>query len=170
MLLAVRPAHGYELKTALERHLGGVLPALNDGQVYTTLSRLERDGLVEAEAAAHDARGKRIYALTERGRQEARAWLTAPAAEAKVKDEFFVKLALAASTGMGDPVALIEAHREATLRSLRGLDARTARADDPVPELLREGVALLLQARLRWLDLCEDRLTTRTERTDGSRR
>ena len=163
MLLTERPAHGYELKTALERSFGGLLPVLNDGQVYTTLSRLERDGLVEVQPAEDDARGKRVYALTESGRREAAAWLGAPAPEAKLKDEFFLKLALAASTGAGDPVALIDAQRQATLQSLRELDARPLSALDAVPELLCEGVALHLQARLRWLDICEDRLTTARE-------
>ena len=169
MLLAAHPAHGYELKTELERHFGGLLPALNDGQVYTTLARLERDELVESHDAAGDTRGKRIYALTALGRREALQWLGAPAPEAKLKDEFFLKLALSASTGMGDAMALIDAQRHATLQSLRDLDSRPRDGDDTVPALLREGVALHLQARLRWLDVCEERLEKPTEVSDASR-
>ncbi len=169
MLLAARPAHGYELKTALERHFGGLVGPLNDGQVYTTLSRLERDGLVESHDAAGDARGKRIYEVTASGRRDAEQWLASPAPEAKLKDEFFLKLALATTIPTGDPMALIDAQRQVTLGSLRALDLRPPNGDDPVHALLREGMALHLQARLRWLDVCEERLSTRTEETDGRR-
>ncbi len=169
VLLGVRPAHGYELKTALERSFGGLLPALNDGQVYTTLARLERDELVRARDAEDDVRGKRVYSLTARGRRAAEEWLAAPAPEARLKDEFFLKLALSASTGLGDATALVDAQRQATMLSLRDLDAGAPDADDPVPALLREGVALHLQARLRWLDVCEEWLTTRTEEPDARR-
>ncbi len=170
VLLGVRPAHGYELKTELERRFAGLLPALNDGQVYTTLARLERDELVQSRDADGDGRGKRVYALTARGRRAAREWLASPAPEAKLKDEFFLKLALSASTGLGDATALVDAQRRATLLSLRELDARRPGADgDPVHGLLREGVALHLEARLRWLDLCEEWLMTRTEEPHAGR-
>ena len=169
MLLAAHLAHGYELKTELARHFGGLLSVLNDGQVYTTLARLERDELVESHDAAGDTRGKRIYALTARGRREALQWLRAPAPEAKLKDEFFLKLALSASTGMGDAMALIDAQRHATLQSLRHLDSQLGDGDDTVPALLREGVALHLQARLRWLDVCEERLEKPPKESDASR-
>ena len=63
-----RPAHGYELKQALEQRFGAVLPPLNAGQIYTTLSRLERDGLVDDDAVAQNGRpNKRVYRLTEAG-------------------------------------------------------------------------------------------------------
>ena len=51
-LLAARPAHGYELRQALEQRFGSALPPMNAGQVYTTLARLERDGLVVGEDVA----------------------------------------------------------------------------------------------------------------------
>ena len=67
-LLAGGPAHGYELKQAMEQQFGAVLPPLNAGQIYTTLSRLERDGLVEDDAVAQNGRpNKRVYRLTEAG-------------------------------------------------------------------------------------------------------
>ena len=62
VLLGVRPAHGYEQKTELERSFAGLLPALNDGQVYTTLARLERDDLVPSRDAGADGRARRVLA------------------------------------------------------------------------------------------------------------
>ena len=61
-LLANGPAHGYELKQALEQQFGSVLPPLNAGQIYTTLSRLERDDLVKDNAVEQNGRpNKRVY-------------------------------------------------------------------------------------------------------------
>ena len=55
-LLARSPAHGYELKQAFEAATGGIWPELNAGQIYTTLGRLERDGLVRRGGDPGDAR------------------------------------------------------------------------------------------------------------------
>ena len=75
-LLAQGPAHGYELKQALEQRFGAVLPPLNAGQIYTTLSRLERDGLVDDDAVAQNGRpNKRVYRLTDAGQAELRGWV-----------------------------------------------------------------------------------------------
>jgi DNA-binding PadR family transcriptional regulator len=158
-LLSAGPAHGYELKTTLESRFGGLLPALNAGQVYTTLARLERDGLVAAADEREDARGKRTYALTDAGRREAERWISRPSAGAKLRDDFFMKLVLALATRLTDPLAVIEAQRAAALQALRDLDAMAAAGDDgPAAALLLEGTALHLQADLRWLDACEQRL------------
>src|SRR5215210_5644911 len=68
-LLADGPAHGYDLKRRLEEGFGSALPPVNAGQIYTTLARLERDGLVEAERVAQNGRpNKRVYELTADGR------------------------------------------------------------------------------------------------------
>ena len=67
-MLATSPAHGYELKRELEQHFGAALPPLNTGQIYTSLARLERDGLVDADRVAQDSRpNKRVYRLTPAG-------------------------------------------------------------------------------------------------------
>ena len=74
-LLADGPAHGYELKQALEHRFGDVLPPLNAGQVYTTLQRLERDGLVVGRDVPEDGRQKRVYELTPAGREALDDWV-----------------------------------------------------------------------------------------------
>jgi DNA-binding PadR family transcriptional regulator len=157
-LLSTGPAHGYELKTTLESRFGGLLPALNAGQVYTTLARLERDGLVAAADEREDARGKRTYALTNAGRREAEGWIRRPTTGARLRDDFFMKLTLALATGLTEPLALIEAQRGAALQALRDLDAMAAGDGGLEASLLLEGAALHLEADLRWLDACERRL------------
>lgn len=156
-LLAGGPAHGYELKQAMEQRFGSVLPPLNAGQIYTTLSRLERDGLVDDDAVAQNGRpNKRVYRLTETGRRELGGWVADATPAARLKDDFFVKLVLARAAGIADPLELIDAQRAAYLQALRELD--DVAAGDEVSALLVEGAALHLEADLKWLDLCEQRM------------
>src|SRR3954451_4349300 len=157
-LLSRQPAHGYELKQALEQRFDGVLPPLNAGQVYTTLQRLERDGPVAGDRIAQSDRPtKRVYALTDAGQLAVRAWLETPTAGARLKDEFFMKLALAGA--FADPQVLIDRQRRTYLQALHDLDRIAANGGtDGMAQLLLEGAALHLEADLKWLDLCEQRL------------
>src|SRR5260370_40163577 len=66
-LLAEEPLHGYEVKNRFEAVLGGTWE-VNIGQVYTTLQRLERDGLVRP-AGARGERGKLLYDISDAGRK-----------------------------------------------------------------------------------------------------
>ena len=76
-LLSGERAHGYELKQSLEHEFGDLLPALNAGQIYVTLGRLERDGLVVGQAVPGDGRGKRVYRVTASGLRVLRRSLAA---------------------------------------------------------------------------------------------
>ena len=156
-LLANGPAHGYELKTAMEQRFGAVLPPLNAGQIYTTLSRLQRDGLVDDDAVAQNGRpNKRVYRLTEKGQLELKGWVADSTPQTRLKDDFFIKLVLARAAGIADPLELIDRQRAAYLQALRELD--DVATGDEVSALLVEGAALHLEADLKWLDLCEQRL------------
>lgn len=165
-LLAGDNRHGYELKQTLEREFGRLLPALNAGQIYSTLARLERDGLIEGEGVAGDSRRKRIYELTDAGRAALQGWIETPVPGTRLKDEFFMKLVVVASAGLAEPRTLIDRQRREYLQSLRDLDALlVANGKGPAAELLVEGAILHLKADLEWLDLIEQRLTVREEST-----
>jgi DNA-binding PadR family transcriptional regulator len=159
-LLASGPAHGYELKQALEHRFGSVLPPLNAGQIYTTLGRLERDGLVDDDAVAQNGRpNKRVYRLTDAGRAELRGWVEDSTPASRLKDDFFIKLVLARAAQIADPLELVDRQRGAYLQALRELDDVAAHADgDETAALLVEGAALHLEADLKWLDLIERRI------------
>ena len=157
-LLAAGPRYGYELKQALEQRFGPALAPLNAGQVYTTLQRLERDGLVHGEDVPGDTRQKRIYTLTDPGREALAGWVTAPTPATRLRDEFFLKLVLAGTSGIADARTLIERQRRDVLIALRAVGEANGAATDPVASLLAEGTALHLEADLRWLDLCESQL------------
>ena len=86
-MLATTPAHGYELKRELEQHFGAALPPLNTGQIYTSLARLERDGLVDADRVAQDSRpNKRVYHLTPEGQAALDEWVTTPTPGTRLRD------------------------------------------------------------------------------------
>lgn len=161
-LLACGPAHGYELKRDFEAAFGTVWGPLNIGQVYTTLARLERDGLVAAREVEQDDRpNKRVYELTGAGREELQIWLSEPAVRPRVRDDFAIKLVLAGLAGLADPAALIERQRAEYLQALRDLDALQARLGaraTTAERLILEGSALHLEADLKWLDAAEDTL------------
>jgi len=165
-LLANGPAHGYELKSAMEQRFGAVLPPLNAGQIYTTLARLQRDGLVDDDAVAQNGRpNKRVYRLTEQGRVELRGWVADSTPQTRLKDDFFIKLVLARAAQIADPLELIDRQRAAYLQALRDLDDVAAQANgDETAALLVEGAALHLEADLKWLDLCEQRMTNGSDR------
>jgi DNA-binding PadR family transcriptional regulator len=158
-LLACQPRHGYDLKNALEEALGGNWE-INFGQIYTTLSRLERDGLVTSRADAGDKRGKRTYVLASRGRTELETWLDRPVEKVEsLRDEFFIKLVVRHLAGYRDTLAMITDQRQAYLQQLREMGTLLVQVqDDPFVALLLEGAMLHLQADLKWLDLCDERL------------
>ena len=165
-LLAGDTEHGYELKQTLEHEFGQLLPALNAGQIYSTLARLERDGLIVGQSVAGDSRRKRVYELTESGRAVLAGWIQTPVPGTRLKDEFFMKFVVVASVGLAEPKSMIDVQRREYLQSLRDLDALlAANGKGAAAELLVEGAILHLKADLQWLDLIEQRLTAREEST-----
>jgi DNA-binding PadR family transcriptional regulator len=160
-LLAERPLHGYELKAAYEAEL---VPAtqLNYGQVYTTLERLARDGLVAHEVVSQAERpDKKVYALTKEGRKELQSWFAAPAPlDLDLRNETFVKLILARHLNNADPFKVLAVERRACLERLHEVTQARARADKQgasLPTTLLLDLALLrLEAFIQWLDRSEE--------------
>ncbi len=163
-LLDAAPAHGYQLKLGFETGTGGVWP-LNVGQVYTTLDRLVRDGLVEADGEP-DTDGRRAYRLTDAGRAALRAWLGAPLdREPAQRDELLVKVLLAARLPDVDVRDVIQVQRSATLAALQGYRrAQVGVRDDVAATLALDALIARAEADARWLDLCESRLLPRNGR------
>lgn len=157
-LLAKEASHGYQLRARLKEALGPVGEAMNAGQIYVMLGRLEKAGLVacEREPGLPDRPDRKVYALTPAGQQRVAAWLAEVAWPGMAPAEFHLKLVAAAAGRLGDPLALVDAQRRELLRLLR--DTQRAAMDEPngtAAGLLLEGVALRLQADLRWLEACE---------------
>jgi DNA-binding PadR family transcriptional regulator len=163
-MLAKEPSHGYQLRARLRHALGPLGEAMNDGQVYVTLTRLEKAGLVTAEQSAGrpERPDRKMYALTAAGQQRVAEWLAEVSWPKPDLAEFHLKLIAAAAAGLADPLAIVDAQRRELLRRLR--DAQRAALDEPAGSpagLLLEGIVLRLQADLRWLETCERTWTGR---------
>ncbi|WP_449061417.1 PadR family transcriptional regulator [Planomonospora algeriensis] len=151
-LLSQGPRYGYQLRSEFEASTGAIWP-LNIGQVYTTLSRLERDGLVAP--GEQDAQGRVVYTITEAGRAEMERWLSTPVARSdRPRDELVVKLAMAVAAG-ADPRPVIRAQRTATMRALQELTRAMAGAEGPAQRLVLDSMVFQAEAEQRWLDHCE---------------
>ena len=121
-LLEERPRYGYELRQEFESRTGSTWP-LNVGQVYTTLARLERDGLVEPDHT--DDEGHVYYRITDAGRADVREWFARPVArESQRRDELAIKLALAITLPGVDVAAIVQTQRTETMRSLQEVTRR----------------------------------------------
>jgi DNA-binding PadR family transcriptional regulator len=159
-LLLRGPMHGYRLRAEFEASTGTTWP-LNIGQVYTTLARLERDGLV-APVGEADAEGRVEYHLTDAGRAEVARWFATPVErERRPRDELAIKLAMALMTEGVDVHAVLQAQRTATLRSLQQLTRLKAGADEVTDAawlLVLEAMIFQAEAEVRWLDHCEARV------------
>ncbi|MGH3762686.1 PadR family transcriptional regulator [Actinophytocola sp.] len=161
-LLEREPMYGYQLRSEFERSTGATWP-LNIGQVYTTLSRLHRDGLVEevGDSGASAEQGKVVYRLTDRGRADLVRWFITPVTQDdRPRDELAIKVALAVTTPGVDARAVVQAQRTATVRHLQELTRLKARADgeDLAWLLVLDSMIFRAEAEVRWLDHSETRL------------
>lgn len=157
-LLDEQPCYGYQLKAEFEERTGSTWP-LNVGQVYTTLGRLERDGLVEAEQGA-DA-STTTYRITVAGSSLVRDWFASPVTrESRPRDELAIKLALAVTSPGVDVQAVVQAQRTDTVRSLQEYTRLKAEAtdEDLAWLLVLDNLVFQAEAEVRWLDHCETRL------------
>jgi DNA-binding PadR family transcriptional regulator len=155
-LLAGEAAHGYELRARLQLALGPLAEALNQGQVYVTLNRLDKAGLVTSERVGQSDRpDRKVYELTAAGRARVEEWLEDTSWPKPAPAEFHLKLVAAAAAGLADPVRLVDAQRHELLAGLAAAQrAALAEPNESVAGLLLEGVVLRLQADLRWLEAC----------------
>jgi DNA-binding PadR family transcriptional regulator len=162
--------YGAQLRTEFESRTGGTWP-LNVGQVYTTLSRLERDGLAEAAGGADDE-GRIAYRLTDLGRTEVERWWVAPVdRDDTPRDELVIKLALAVTVPGVDVRRIVQTQRTATLRHLQAL-TKLKRAPPEEPNgrnelawlLVLDNLVYAAEAEIRWLDHVESRLAREATR------
>jgi DNA-binding PadR family transcriptional regulator len=165
-MLAKEPSHGYELRARLKEALGPVGENLNAGQVYVTLTRLERAGLVAStqNPGQPDRPDRKVYELTAAGQHRVAEWLAEVSWPRPDLTEFHLKLIAAAAARLADPLAIVDAQRRELLRRLRDAQrAALALPDQTTSDapLLLEGMVLRLQADLRWLEACERTWTIR---------
>jgi len=167
-MLAKEPSRGHQLRARLRDALGPLGEELNAGQVYVTLTRLEKAGLLEVEKSADggERSDRKIYALTPHGQQRVAEWIAEVSWPKPNLAEFHLKLIAAAAARLADPLTIVDTQRRELLRRLR--DAQRAAMAEPERSdaaLLLEGIVLRLQADLRWLEACEKNWTPRRSRS-----
>jgi DNA-binding PadR family transcriptional regulator len=157
-LLARGPAHGYQLKLDYERLTRN--GPVNVGQIYQTLERLQRDGLVEREKGDGDER-RITYRATKAGRVSARELLLdASDLPSAARSGVAAKVLLAIEMPGVDPIEVLDVQRAALLQTVQAA-RRRARATEltRTDRLVLEAELAFVEAELRWLDLCEAELT-----------
>lgn len=152
------PRHGYDLKHTYDRYFGREKP-LPFGQVYSTLGRLERDGLVQ-EVMEEPGKGpdRRLFAITEDGVTDLDGWLSAPEpAEPFIRSVLFGKVILALLSGRSAQryLQLQRTEHERRMQELTKLKSE----GDLQTVVLADYALFHLEADLRWIDLTEQRLS-----------
>jgi DNA-binding PadR family transcriptional regulator len=156
-LVDEEPAHGYGLKQRHDLHFRRARP-LHVGQIYSTLGRLERDGLVRLAGIEQDAGpDRKLYAITEAGSRVTEQWLAAPEQPAEhLQPVLYSKVLLALLTHR-DPNVYLDAQRAVHLQRMRELTAMK-RSGDLSDKLLADHALFHLEADLRWIDMAADRV------------
>jgi DNA-binding PadR family transcriptional regulator len=155
-MLAKEPSAGSRLRARLNDALGPLGEAVNDGQIYVTLSRLEKAGFIARHGTAAPEAGRKVYELTAAGQERVAEWLSEVSWPKPDLAEFHLKLVAAAQAGLADPIGIVDVQRRELIRRLWEVErAAMAEPEDSPAGLLLEGIVLRLQADLRWLEACE---------------
>jgi len=169
-LLSEGPKYGLQLREEFEARTGEVWP-LNVGQVYTTLQRLERDGLVQAangeQAAEHEALGntpgapQKAYRITDAGSAELARWLRVPPdLSSPPRDELVMKVLVAVTVPGTDVHEVIQAHRTYLVQLMQEWTRLKEHDDGPDVAfvLVVDAELFRLDSVVRWLDAADGRL------------
>jgi DNA-binding PadR family transcriptional regulator len=159
-LLSEGPKYGLQLRQEFEAGTGEVWP-LNVGQVYTTLQRLERDGLVESDDA-EDEGPQKSYRITPPGGQELATWLRTPADTASPpRDELVIKVLVAVRVPGVDVREVVQVHRRHMVEMMQQYTRVKAEASehDVGLVLALDAELFRLEGVVRWLDAADARLT-----------
>lgn len=155
-LLETGPRHGYDLKRSYDERFAHDRP-LAYGQVYSTLARLLKHGLVEVESEPGDGPDRKRYAITDAGVTDVRAWLARPEKpEPYLQTTLYTKVVLALLTGR-DAADLLDVQRAEHLRLMRELTRRKTDGD-LAEQLICDHALFHLDADLRWLEVTAARL------------
>jgi DNA-binding PadR family transcriptional regulator len=158
-LLSEGPKYGLRLQDEFESRTGEVWP-LNVGQVYTTLQRLERDGLVETDDGEGE-RSRKRYRITPGGERELAEWLrTPPELVPPPRDELVIKVLVALQVPGTNVHELLQVHRRHVIEVMQRYTRIKADAteDDVALALVADAELFRLEAIVRWLDAADVRL------------
>ena len=156
-LLSEGPKYGLQLRQEFESRTGEVWP-LNVGQVYTTLQRLERDGLVESDGSDGP---QNVFAITPAGSEDLAAWLrTPPEVVPPPRDELVIKVLVATRVPGVDLAELLQVHRRHLVEAMQEYTHLKGEmsADEVELALVVDAELFRIEAIVRWIDAAEARL------------
>jgi DNA-binding PadR family transcriptional regulator len=162
-LLSEGPKYGLQLRQEFEERTGEVWP-LNVGQVYTTLQRLERDGLVESDGSGEDGPQKG-FRITSQGERELGVWLrTPPDLSSPPRDELVIKVLIALRVPGVDVREVLQSHRRYLVELMQEWTRLKEYAADRELEfaLVVDAELYRLDAVIRWLDAADGRIKRAT--------
>ncbi|MEO8889827.1 MAG: PadR family transcriptional regulator [Jatrophihabitantaceae bacterium] len=158
-LLTEGPKYGLQLRQEFEERTGEVWP-LNVGQVYSTLQRLERDGLIESDGD-EGVGSQKSFRLTASGGAELDAWLrTPPDLSSPPRDELVIKVLVASRVPGVDVHDVIQTHRRHIIELMQEWTRvkRDAGPDEVNLALVVDAELFRLDSVVRWLDTADARL------------
>lgn len=169
-VLADGPGHGYDLKREHDARFPGA-KELPYGQVYASLQRLERDGLVEvAETMQGGGPERTVYALTAAGRTELDGWLSEGEPAGPYAADELVRKAVTALRLGADAHGYLTRQREVHLSRMRELLALQDATDDVAGRIAIDHTVFHLDADLRWLEAATERVAKAGQPPEGGRR
>ncbi|TFD62746.1 PadR family transcriptional regulator [Cryobacterium suzukii] len=161
-------SYGYRLRAEFERRTGSTWP-INVGQIYNTLDRLERDGLIVKGDT--DTDGHVFYSITTAGHDEVTRWLRSPVQRPETtRDELAIKLAVAVTLPGVDIAEIVRVQRMSTMTTLQQLTRAKNSGDDPESTdelawlLVIDSLIFQAEAEIRWLDHSSSRLARAKDR------
>jgi DNA-binding PadR family transcriptional regulator len=158
-LISEGPKYGLQLRQEFESRTGEVWP-LNVGQVYTTLQRLERDGLVESEGSG-GAGPQNVFTITPTGSDELNEWLrTPPDVVPPPRDELVIKVLVAMRVPGVDLPELLQVHRRHLVQAMQEYTRLKSEIAEGEVELslVVDSELFRIEAIVRWLDTADARL------------
>ena len=162
-LLEGSSRHGYDLKRSYDRRFGEIKP-IRFGQVYRTLSQLERDGLVEVVGVeAGSGPDRKRYSITPEGVTDLDTWLGEPAEpQTHLQSVLFTKVVLALLSGRSAE-QFLDIQRSTHLATMKALTTARRDATTTKDALLADYQLFHLEADLRWIDHTATRLAALAE-------
>ena len=173
-ILTEKDQHGYELKAEFDARVGEFW-SLNFGQIYSTLDRLEKEGLVTHDRQSQEKRpDRKIFSVTDQGRIDLSEWLSTPITKVRaLRDEFFIKLVFMDKDDPAAVLRLIEQQKMLHLRHMNrltrkklALKSETGNGDYLPTELLLDAGLFHAEADIKWLSLCETKIRNETKRKE----
>ncbi|MBH0159266.1 PadR family transcriptional regulator [Fictibacillus sp. 26RED30] len=157
ILLSQSPRHRYDLKVSFESMVYKQWE-INAGQIYTTIDRLVRDGLVDA--SSEEETDLRIYRITPKGEEEIQKWLLEPVEKPLLKDDFYFKLLCVKQLSSFNLEKMVKQQKEMIIKNILELqllrkNISFTKENETILYLI-DGKILHLEADMKWLEIIPD--------------